>query len=89
MSASCIYAGTIRHRRAEPRKQFEHRLELVYLDLAELPTLLGGRLVKSRPGPLRFRRAHYLGDPSMPLDEAVRDRVAALAASGPAARSAC
>lgn len=75
MSASCIYTGTIRHRRSEPRKQFAHQLELVYLDLDELPTLLGGRLAKTRPGPLRFRRRHYLGDPSIPLNEAVRDRV--------------
>ncbi len=75
-SVSCIYTGTIRHRRSEPRRQFEHHLELVYLDLAELPTLLGGRLTSGRPGPLRFRRRHYLGDPGAPLDEAVRDRVA-------------
>lgn len=81
--ASCIYSGTIRHRRSEPRQQFEHHLELVYLDLAELPALLGGRLVKPGPGPLRFRRRHYLGDSSTSLEEAVRDRVAALGARRP------
>ncbi|MBV9806934.1 MAG: DUF1365 domain-containing protein, partial [Solirubrobacterales bacterium] len=34
-------------------------------------------LVARRPGPLRFRRRHYLGDAGVPLERAVRDRVAA------------
>jgi uncharacterized protein len=73
--ASCIYEGTIRHRRSEPRREFRHRLALFYLDLDELPTLLDGRLVDSRPGLLRFRRRDYLGPVSVPLDRAVRDEV--------------
>ena len=36
----------------------------VYVDLDELPGLLGGRLVARRPGLVRFRRADYLGDPA-------------------------
>ena len=32
------------------------------------PTLLGGRLARSRPGLVRFRRSDYLGDPRVPLD---------------------
>ena len=72
MSASCLYEGTIRHRRLEPRREFRHRLALAYLDLDELPRLLGGRLVSSRPGLWRFRRRDYLGDPAVPLAEAVR-----------------
>lgn len=84
VSASCIYAGTIRHRRVEPRKEFRHRLALAYIDLAELPDLLGGRLLAHGPGPLRFRRRDYLGQPGIALDTAVRDRVAELGAPRPA-----
>ena len=83
MSASCIYTGTIRHRRAEPRREFRHHLALAYIDLGELPDLLGGRLLARGPGPLRFRRRDYLGEPGMPLDAAVRDRVAELGAPRP------
>ena len=82
-TASCIYTGTIRHRRAEPRRAFSHRLALVYLDLEELPRLLGGRLLRSSPGALRFRRRDYLGDPSIALDAAVRERVAQLTGERP------
>jgi DUF1365 family protein len=78
MTASCFYEGTIRHRRAEPRKEWTHRLALTYVDLEELPTLLGGRLQRHHPGLLRFRRRDYLGAADRPLDAAVRDRVAEL-----------
>ncbi len=80
MSASCLYEGTIRHRRFTPgrpvpAREFRHRLALAYIDLEELPSLLGGRLMARRPGSLRFRRRDYLGDAGTPLDQAVRDRV--------------
>jgi uncharacterized protein len=75
VSASCIYVGTIRHRRFEPRREFSHRLALAYLDLDELPGLLEGRLVARHPGLVRFRRRDYLGDPAVPLHIAVRDVV--------------
>lgn len=75
MSVSCLYEGRIRHRRAEPRRVFSHRIALAYLDLEELPSLLGGRLLRTSPGALRFRRRDYLGPPSVPLDDAVRDLV--------------
>jgi DUF1365 family protein len=84
VTASCIYAGTIRHRRLEPRNDFQHRLALAYVDLQELPSLLGGRLLWRGPGALRFRRRDYLGDPATPLDVAVRDRVQELAGTRPA-----
>jgi uncharacterized protein len=74
-TASCIYEGTIRHRRREPRSSFEHRIALFYLDLDELPHLLGGRLLARRPGALRFRRRDYLGDDARALDDSVRDLV--------------
>ncbi|HET6871201.1 MAG TPA: DUF1365 domain-containing protein [Solirubrobacteraceae bacterium] len=73
--ASCIYEGTIRHRRVEPRRSFQHRIALFYLDLEELPALLRGRLVDPRPGLLRFRRRDYLGPDGTRLDDAVRDAV--------------
>jgi DUF1365 family protein len=82
-SASCIYEGTIRHRRTAPRREFRHRLALFYLDLDELPSLLGGRLIVARPGLLRFRRRDYLGPPAIPLDRAVRDEVEAQTGARP------
>lgn len=84
MIASAIYVGTIRHRRRQPPRAFHHRLALAYIDLEELPTLLGGRLVRRRPGLLRFRPRDYLSRGEVPLDRAVRDRVQALLGSRPA-----
>ncbi|MDQ6606639.1 MAG: DUF1365 domain-containing protein [Actinomycetota bacterium] len=83
MTASGIYTGSVRHRRASPSREFRHRLALAYIDLAELPGLLGGRLTARRPGILRFRRQDYLGDASMPLDRAVRDFVQAQTGARP------
>ena len=82
-AASCLYVGTIRHRRAEPATEFCHRLALAYVDLAELPSLLDGRLLRRAPGLLRFRRRDYLGDRGVALDVAVRDRAAQLTGSRP------
>jgi DUF1365 family protein len=85
--ASAIYEGSVRHRRFGSREhEFRYRLALAYIALDELPVLLGGRLVASRPGPVRFRRRHYLGDERVPLDRAVREAVVAQAGvypSGP------
>ena len=83
MTASCIYAGTIRHRRLQPAKEFKHRLAFAYVDLAELPDLLGGRLLAPGPGLLRWRRGDYLGPKSVALDAAVRDRVRELSGTLP------
>jgi hypothetical protein len=77
VSASAFYEGSVRHRRFAVREHaFRHRISMAYVDLDELPSLLGGRLVRRRPGLVRFRRADYLGDPSVPLDRAVRELVA-------------
>jgi uncharacterized protein len=77
VSRSAIYEGSIRHRRFAVRKrEFRHRIAMAYLDLDELPELLGGRLVRRRPGLVRFRRRDYLGDAAVPLAEAVRALVA-------------
>jgi DUF1365 family protein len=83
-TASCLYEGTIRHRRHAPDNAFRHRITLAYVDLDELPRLLGGRLVRPRPGLLRFRRRDYLGEPEAGLADAVRDRVRTLAGERPA-----
>jgi uncharacterized protein len=75
-SVSCIYEGAVRHRRFEERRhEFRYRLALAYLDLDELPVLLGGALGRRRPGLVRFRRSDYLGDPARELGDAVRDEV--------------
>jgi DUF1365 family protein len=75
MSASALYEGTVRHRRfVEGEREFTHGLALAYVDLDELPDLLGGRLVRERPGVVRFRRSDYLGaDSGQPLLDSVRD----------------
>ena len=78
MSESCLYAGHIRHRRFGPRRNdFRYRIYLTYIDLAELPTLFRGRWLWSsqRPALAWFRRKDFLGDPHIPLDTAVRDRI--------------
>ena len=72
-TASCLYEGTVHHARFDPPHAFRHRLAMAYVDLGELPDLLGGRLVARAPGLVRFRRHDYLGDPSSTLDQAVRD----------------
>ena len=70
--------GSIRHRRLRaPEREFRYRLALAYIDLDELPTLLGGRLLAARPGLARFRRRDYLGEEHLPLASSVRDLVAA------------
>jgi DUF1365 family protein len=84
MSASALYEGTIRHRRHAVRAtEFTHRLTLAYVDLDELPGLLGGMLVRRRPGLVRFRRPDYLGDPGVPLGDAVRGLVAQRTGAAP------
>jgi uncharacterized protein len=84
VSNSAIYEGTIRHRRFAVRThEFRYRIAMAYVDLDELPTLLGGRLVRRRPGLVRFRRSDYLGDPATPLDQAVRALVRERLGSAP------
>jgi uncharacterized protein len=78
--ASCLYAGSIAHQRYEPiRHAFRYRVSLLFLDLDELPHLsgLGWLWGYEKRAPLSFRRADYFGDPSVPLETAVRDLVEA------------
>jgi DUF1365 family protein len=84
VSHSAIYEGSIRHRRfAVRRHEFRYRIAMAYVDLDELPTLLQGRLVRRRPGLVRFRRSDYLGDPATPLQDAVRALVQERLGSAP------
>jgi DUF1365 family protein len=76
--SSAIYEGTVRHRRFQPvGHEFENRLFMLYLDLDELPTLFEGVPFWSvrRRALGRFRREDFLGDPEIPLKEAVYRRV--------------
>jgi len=75
---SALYLGRLRHRRFAPRPhEFSYRLYMCYLDLAELDRVFAGRWLWShrRPALAWLRRSDYLGDPAVPLDEAVRNRV--------------
>jgi DUF1365 family protein len=83
---SCIYEGIVRHRRFEPvRHEFRYPLFMMYLDLDELPSLFEGRWLWSTSGvaPARFRREDYLGNPEVPLIDAVRDEAARLTGARP------
>jgi DUF1365 family protein len=75
---SAIYTGRLRHRRFAPREHsFEYRLFMMYVDLAELDQVFRNRWLWSvkRPSLAWLRRKDYLGDATVPLDQAVRDRV--------------
>jgi uncharacterized protein len=77
--ASCLYEGTVRHRRRGPvPDEFTQRLFMTYLDLDELPELFDGSRSWSarRPALAWFRRADYLGDARLPLRDAVQELVA-------------
>ena len=77
---SCLYEGWLRHRRYSPRRhEFRYPLFMLWLDLGELDQVFKGRWLWSTRGPnlVWFRRADYGGDPALPLDEAIRQLVAA------------
>lgn len=80
---SCLYFGRVEHRRhgggADPvDNAFDYGLFMAWLDLAELERVFRGRWFWStrRPALAWLRRADHFGDPSQPLDEAVRTLVA-------------
>ena len=75
---SALYHGWLRHRRFAPRLHaFRYPLFMMYLDLAELDEVFRGRWFWSTRGYAlaRFDRADHLGDPAIPLGQAVRDLV--------------
>jgi DUF1365 family protein len=76
---SCLYEGTVRHRRhGAPSDELRYRMFMAYLDLDELPECFDGHTLWSarRPALAWFRRADYLGDPRTPLVQSVRELVA-------------
>jgi uncharacterized protein len=84
---SCIYEGTVRHRRTSPvEHRFRYGLYMLYLDLAEWPSLLqsGLGLHESRFSPASFCREDHLGDPAVPLARSVLDFVQKETGSHPA-----
>lgn len=87
MIHSAIYTGEVRHRRFEPvAHAFRYRVCMLLLDVERIPALLAGTPLWSarRPAPAWFRRADFLGDPSQPLAECVRDLVARETGARPA-----
>jgi DUF1365 family protein len=75
---SAVYEGWVRHRRHAPHAHaFRYRIAMLYLDLEELDRVFAGRRCWSvgRRNLAEFRRSDYLGDPSVPLADAVRERV--------------
>src|SRR4029079_19228042 len=75
---SAIYEGRVRHRRFVPvHHEFDYRLFLMYLDLAELGEVFQERWFWriDRCAPMQFLRADHLGDVAVPLDVCVRDLV--------------
>lgn len=75
---SCLYEGVVSHCRFLPRRhRFSYQVYMVYLDLAELDQVFHDSWSWSSTSPnlAWFRRADYLGDPTVPLDQAVRARV--------------
>lgn len=75
---SCIYEGTVRHRRFSPvPHSFRYSIFMMYLDLDELQTLFRERWLWSaqRWNVASFNRRDHLGNPALPLDDSVRDLV--------------
>ena len=75
---SAIYQGVLRHRRFQPHAhRFSYRVFMMYLDLDELDELLAKSPLWSRGRlrPARFQRSDFLGDPEVPLKQAVCDRI--------------
>jgi uncharacterized protein len=75
---SRLYVGSVSHRRlGAVGNRFRYGLFMLYLDLDELPTLFDRFWLWSarRAAPACFRRADYLGDPTRPLADCVRERI--------------
>lgn len=75
---SCIYEGTVRHRRFGPvNHQFQYRLFMLYLELGELDELVGtgGPIARSRYAGCAFLRSDHLFHREVPLEEELREIV--------------
>jgi len=88
---SALYEGTVTHRRfaTEATGQVAHDftyatvMPLLFLDEIDDVVARHPRWSRSRMNAAWFRRRDYLGDPGVPLDEAVRDAVLALSGRRP------
>jgi len=75
---SAIYQGYLRHRRFTPHAhRFSYQVFMMYLDLDELDKVLAQSPFWSRKPwrPARFKRSDFLGDPAVPLKQAVKERI--------------
>jgi hypothetical protein len=75
---SAIYQGWVRHRRFSPKAHaFRYQVFMVYLDLDEIEQVMAMHPWWSshRLAPVRFKRSDYMGDPNVPLKQAVLDCV--------------
>lgn len=72
---SAIYKGWVRHRRFTPTQHaLRYQVFMLLLDLDELDFVFDSSKWWSTTSwaPARFKREDYLGDPAIPLDQAVR-----------------
>jgi len=84
---SSFYEGRVMHRRhGEVEHRFRYSLCMAYVDLAELPSLVGREpfLAQSRFAPAAFLRQDHVGDPACTLDTTIRDMVMAETGEKPA-----
>jgi DUF1365 family protein len=75
MTNSCIYKGQVSHQRFKPRvHKFTYSLFMMYVDLAELPTLFNKYLAWSnnKPGLAAFYRKDHHGNESESLSDSIR-----------------
>jgi len=75
---SCLYEGSVRHRRMDTvADELHRRLFMAYLDLDRLPGSLERGWLSSarRPALAWFRRRDHFGDPDTPLGDCVRELV--------------
>ncbi|NCG57220.1 MAG: DUF1365 family protein, partial [Proteobacteria bacterium] len=76
--ASAIYVGHVEHDRYTPKKiKFTYKIHHLYLDLDEIPILFGQHPLWSHEASniVSYKRSDYMGDPSRPLKEVVKDKV--------------
>ena len=75
---SALYHGVVDHARTDATPHaFSYRVFLTWLDLDELDAAFRGRWLWStrRRALAWFKRSDYLGDPSVPLAVAVKERI--------------
>lgn len=75
---SCIYQGQVSHQRFEPRlHKFTYSLFMMYVDLAELPTLFNKYSAWSneKPGLASFYRSDHHGNKSDSLVDSIKKLV--------------